>query len=82
LLPANGSSVSTPNRAARRKAPARATVPRAYVGPAEAAEYLDLSLKTIQRMINDGRLTAYRFNRVVKLKLSDLDSVYTVTTNA
>jgi excisionase family DNA binding protein len=64
---------SGPNRAARRH-----PTPRAYVGIREAAEYLDLSEKTIRRLIDTGRLTAYRFgNRVVKLKLADLDDVYT-----
>lgn len=62
-----------PNRAARRH-----PIPRAYVGIAEGAAYLDLSEKTIRRLIDRGELTAYRFgNRVVKLKLADLDAIYT-----
>lgn len=70
---------SGPNRAARRH-PERTNVARAYAGIAEAAAYLDLSEKTIRRLINSGQLTAYRFgNRVVKLKLSDLDAIFTVT---
>ena len=62
-----------PNRASRRR-----PIARAYVGIREAAEYLDLSEKTIRRKIVRGELTAYRFgSRVVKLKVADLDSVYT-----
>lgn len=73
------STQTVPTRAARRH-PERATVARAYVGIIQAAEYLDLSEKTIRRMIDRGELTAYRFGpRIVKLKLSELDSVYTVS---
>jgi excisionase family DNA binding protein len=62
------------NRAARRH-----PVPRAYVGIVEAADYLGLSEKTIRRLIDSGQLTAYKFgNRVLRLKLSDLDAVFTV----
>ena len=61
-----------PNRASRRH-----PIPRAYVGIREAAEYLDLSEKTIRRLIGRGELRLYRFGaRVVKLKVADLDSVY------
>ena len=43
--------------------------PRTPEGPSE---------KTIRRKIVRGELTAYRFgSRVVKLKVADLDSVYT-----
>ena len=65
---------SGPNRAARRH-----PTPRVYVGICDAAEYLNLSEKTIRRLIDSGQLTAYRFgNRVVRLKLTDLDAVFTV----
>jgi excisionase family DNA binding protein len=71
-------SPSRPNRAARRH---RRPTPRVYVGVREAAEYLDLSEKTIRRLIDSGELTAYRFGaKVVKLKLADLDGVYTAMT--
>jgi excisionase family DNA binding protein len=80
-VPTNSVTVP-PNRRARRH-PKRAIVGRAYVGIPEAAEYLDLSEKTIRRLIESGRLTAYRFgSRVVKLKLADLDAVYTMTPGA
>ncbi|HYQ34697.1 MAG TPA: helix-turn-helix domain-containing protein [Mycobacterium sp.] len=69
------STPSRTNRAARRHPnPA----PPAYVGIRAAAEYLDLSEKTIRRLIGRGELRAYRFGaRVVKLKRADLDGVYT-----
>jgi excisionase family DNA binding protein len=79
LLPAASPAEppSRPNRAARRAA-RRHPIPRAYVSIREAAEHLDLSEKTIRRLIDRGELRAYRFgSRVVKLKLADLDSVYT-----
>ena len=78
-LPARPEPTSPrPNRAARRH-PARESIGRPYVGVAEAAAYLDLSEKTIRRLIDRGELTAYTFgNRCLRLKLADLDAVYTV----
>ena len=68
---------SRPNRAARRHP--HAPVPRAYIGVSEAAAYLDLSEKTIRRLIDSGELTAYKYGpRVLRLKISDLDAVFTV----
>ncbi len=76
----NSETLSPANRAARRgkRDRVRVPVPRAYVGIIEAADYLDVSVKTIRRMIARGELTTYKYgNRVVKLKLSDLDGIYT-----
>ena len=68
-----------PNRAARRRATPHTPVPRAYVGILEAADYLGLSEKTIRRLIDSGRLPAYKYGpKVLRLKISDLDAVYTV----
>lgn len=74
---------SGPNRAARRAARRRSapreTIARAYVGVAEAATYLDLSEKSIRRLIDRGELKAYMFGpKVLRLKLADLDAVFTV----
>jgi len=53
-----------PNRAARRR----------YVKIAEAAEYLQVTDRTIRQMIADGRLTGYRSGgRLVRLDLNEID---------
>ena len=65
-----------PNRATRRH-PAKQTQ-RAYIGIPEAATYLDIAPKTVRALIASGKLTAYRLgNRVIKVKLADLDGVLT-----
>ena len=52
-------------------------VPPAYIGIPAAAKYLDLAEKTIRRMIERGDIQAYKYgNRVLKVKLADLDAVY------
>ncbi len=54
-----------PNRAQRRR----------YVKIAEAAEYLDVTTRTIRQMVADGRLTAYRSGtRLVRLDLNEVDA--------
>jgi excisionase family DNA binding protein len=54
-----------PNRATRRR----------YVKPAEAAEYLGVTTRTIRQMIADGRLTGYRSGaRLVRLDLDEIDA--------
>jgi excisionase family DNA binding protein len=51
---------------------------RCYCGIAEAARYLDVSPKTIRKAIANGTLPAYRWGpRVLKVKLADLDSLFT-----
>lgn len=65
-----------PNRATRRH-PVKETQ-RAYVGIPEAATYLDVAPKTIRALIASGKLPAWRLgNRVLKVKLVDLDGVLT-----
>lgn len=54
-----------PNRASRRR----------YVKIAEAAEYLDVTTRTVRQMVADGRLTAYRSgSRLVRLDLNEIDA--------
>ena len=65
---------NSPNCQHRR----RSDQSRAYVGIPEAATYLDVATKTIRRYITEGKLPAYRLgNRVIKVKIADLDSVLT-----
>jgi excisionase family DNA binding protein len=62
-----------PNRTARRQ-----TIEQVYIGIPESATYLGVAEKTIRRLIRDGKLPAYRLgNRVIKLKISDVESVLT-----
>ena len=73
-MPSNGSAPT--NRATRRHP--KPNVTPAYVGIPYAAVYLDLSEKTLRRLVDDGQLRGYRFGRnVLRVKLADLDSVYT-----
>lgn len=47
---------------------------RRYVKIAEAAEYLQVTTRTIRQMIADGRLTGYRSGtRLVRIDLNELD---------
>jgi excisionase family DNA binding protein len=48
---------------------------RRYVTTAEAAEYLNVTERTIRQMVFDGRLTAYRSGRrLVRLDLDEIDA--------
>jgi excisionase family DNA binding protein len=50
----------------------------AYVGIPEAAAYLDVDHKTIRRLIAAQLLPGYRLgNRIIKVKVADLDAVLT-----
>lgn len=65
---ANSRSAERPlsNRAERRR----------YGKISEAAEYLDVTDRTIRQMIADGRLTGYRNgNRLVRVDLNEIDAV-------
>jgi excisionase family DNA binding protein len=61
-----------PNRATRRAKEHK----RGYVGITEAATYLDVTQKTIRKLIAAGDLPAYRLGtHVLKVKIADLDAV-------
>ena len=45
-----------------------------WMGTQEAARYLGITPRTLYRFINDGALPAYKMGRVIRLKLTDLDS--------
>jgi excisionase family DNA binding protein len=54
----------------------RKEMQRAYVGVAEAAVYLDVTEKTVRKMIARGELAAYRLNpRIIKIRIDDLDAL-------
>lgn len=45
-----------------------------WMSTAEASEYLGVQSRTLYRFIDEGRLAAYRFGRVIRLKRFDVDS--------
>lgn len=52
-----------------------ATARRRYVKIAEAAEYLQVTDRTIRQMIADGRLCGYRSGgRLVRVDLNEVDA--------
>ncbi|MGO9102225.1 MAG: excisionase family DNA-binding protein [Mycobacterium sp.] len=49
---------------------------RRYITIAEAAEYLQISDRTVRRLIADGELTGYRMGksrRVIRLDFNEID---------
>jgi excisionase family DNA binding protein len=55
--------------------PETISIRRRYVKIAEAAEYLQVTDRTIRQMIADGRLTGYRSGtRLVRIDLNELDA--------
>lgn len=45
-----------------------------WLGTATAAELLGVQSRTLYRFIDEGRLPAYRFGRVIRVLRSDLDA--------
>lgn len=43
----------------------------------QAADYTQLSTRTLRRRIADGSLTAYRHGRTIRLKPQDIDTLFT-----
>jgi len=48
---------------------------RRYITIADAAEYLQISDRTVRRLIADGELTGYRIGRSSRLIRVDLDEI-------
>jgi len=51
-------------------------VTRRYITVAEAAEYLQISDRTVRRLISDGNLTVYRMGRsrrTIRVDLNEID---------
>lgn len=58
----------SPNRAHRRR----------YCTINQAAEYLDVTERTVRQMITDGRLVGYRMGkRFIRLDLDEIDAAFT-----
>jgi excisionase family DNA binding protein len=45
----------------------------------ESAKYLKMSIPGIRKYVNNGKLPGYRQGRIIRLKLSDLDALLTLT---
>ena len=73
----NSTQEAGTNRLNRRH-PGRPVGGRRYVKIAEAAEYLDVTDRTVRQMIADGRLTGYRNGaRLVRVDLHEIDAQMT-----
>lgn len=48
-----------------------------WLGSTEAAARLGITLRTLYRLIDDGKVPAYRIGRVVRLRVVDLDAFVT-----
>lgn len=54
---------------------ANATSRRRFVKIAEAADYLQVTDRTVRQMIADGRLTGYRSgSRLIRIDLNEIDA--------
>lgn len=45
-----------------------------WLGTKAAARHLGITPRTLYRFIDEGQLPAYRFGRVIRLKVADLDA--------
>jgi len=45
-----------------------------WLGTAEAARHLGLTPRTLYRLIDEGQIPAYKFGRVIRLKLDDIQA--------
>ena len=45
-----------------------------WLSTAEAAQQLGITTATLYRLIDNGSIVAYRFGRVIRLKLPDVES--------
>jgi len=50
------------------------TAPRRLVALTTAAEYADVSTKTMRRWIAEGKVPGYRAGRLIKVDLNELDA--------
>jgi excisionase family DNA binding protein len=45
-----------------------------WIGTAEASERLGVTLRTLYRLVDEGKLPAYKIGRVIRLKDNDLEA--------
>lgn len=52
-------------------------IPRRWVKPRDAADHLGVTIRTLQAMRADGRITAHRLgSRTVRYDLAELDAAF------
>ena len=76
--PTSGDTPPTPNQfllAEPAQRPVLVAGLRRLLGTEEASVYLDCHTRTVFRLVEDGRLKAYRLGRVLKFRQEDLDAV-------
>jgi len=49
------------------------TAPEPVIDSDEAAKFLNINLKTLQKMAHNGELPAYRLGKLWRFRISDLD---------
>lgn len=52
----------------------RRTVDSIWLSSSQTGERLGVSLRTVYSFINDGILPAYRFGRVIRIRVDDVDA--------
>lgn len=50
------------------------SAPIQWLSTAEAARFLGITPRTLYRFIDEGKITGYRFGRVIRLKQTDVDA--------
>ena len=50
------------------------SAPIQWLSTAEAARFLGITPRTLYRFIDEGKITGYRFGRVIRLKQDDVDA--------
>ena len=45
-----------------------------WIGTAEASERLGVTLRTLYRLVDEGKLPAYKIGRVIRLKDADVEA--------
>jgi excisionase family DNA binding protein len=58
----------------RERYPAPVADAPVWLGTQEAARHLGITTRTLYRLIDEGEIPAYKLGRVLRLKLSDVDT--------
>jgi excisionase family DNA binding protein len=68
-------TATIPSSRANRRHPDRAGISVRWASASETAEYLGLNVRTVRKMVHDGRLTQYSLGpRLVRFNLDEIDS--------
>lgn len=47
-----------------------------FISQTEAAQRWDVSVDTIRRLISDGKVSAFRLDRIIRLDAAELDACF------